>query len=248
VATTEADGVPCVDVSDAKTGANFRFYDFEYQLALQLNGQPLAQVIAWAAQTYGVELKDEGIAEFSGRLSELGFLEVGATATEPAPESDSAADEWMSPQGTKTAQFVPDPAMLAGAPGPSLDRTPVASLDMLPPTDQPETHMLDVSAHPNGAAGPSGADNVNYTKFTNQELYGWMQGQLSTLYYSYYRLALDTARKAEATLKWELMRPEVDATSYIQPNYWDSGHQGLLAGLGLPAAVFGVAGEPTIPT
>ena len=132
VATTEADGVPCVDVSDAKTGANFRFYDFEYQLALQLNGQPLAQVIAWAAQTYGVELKDEGIAEFSGRLSELGFLEVGATATEPAPESDSAADEWMSPQGTKTAQFVPDPAMLAGAPGPSLDRTPVASLDMLP--------------------------------------------------------------------------------------------------------------------
>jgi hypothetical protein len=132
VSTTEADGVSCVDVSDAKTGANFRFYDFEYQLALQLNGQPLAQVIAWAAQTYGVELKDEGIAEFSGRLSELGFLETGATATEPAPEGDSAADEWMSPQGTKTAQFVPDPAMLAGAPGPSLDRTPVASLDMLP--------------------------------------------------------------------------------------------------------------------
>jgi hypothetical protein len=47
-----------------------------------------------------------------------------------------------------------------------------ASLDMLPPTDQPETHMLDVSAHPNGAAGPTGADNVNYTKFTNQEALG----------------------------------------------------------------------------
>ena len=68
------------------------------------------------------------------------------------------------------------------------------------------------------------------SKFTNTELYGWMQGQLSTLYYQYYRVALDTARKAEATVKWELMRPEVDATSYIQPNYWDSGHQGLLAG------------------
>ena len=63
-------------------------------------------------------------------------------------------------------------------------------------------------------------------KFTNQELYGWMQGQLSTLYYQYYRLALDTARKAEPTMKWELMRPELDATTYIQPNYWDSGHQG----------------------
>jgi len=68
------------------------------------------------------------------------------------------------------------------------------------------------------------------TKFSNQELYGWMQGQISGLYYQYYRLALDTARKAEATMKWELMRPELDATTYIQPNYFDSGHQGLLTG------------------
>jgi hypothetical protein len=68
------------------------------------------------------------------------------------------------------------------------------------------------------------------TKFSNQELYGWMQGQLSTLYYQYYRFAVDAARKAEATMKWELMRSEVDATTYIQPNYFDSGHQGLLAG------------------
>jgi Tc toxin complex TcA C-terminal TcB-binding domain len=68
------------------------------------------------------------------------------------------------------------------------------------------------------------------TKFTSEELYGWMQGQLSNLYYQYYRFALDTARKAEQTMKWELMRPELDAATYIQPNYWDSGHQGLLAG------------------
>jgi hypothetical protein len=136
VSTTEADGVPCVDVSDARSGASFRFYDFEYQLALQLNGQPLAQVIAWASLTYGVDLTAEGIGEFSGRLSELGFLEAGATTTsltlEAMPETDSAEDEWMSPQGTKTAQFVPDPAMLAGAPDASPDLTPVASFDMLP--------------------------------------------------------------------------------------------------------------------
>jgi len=67
-------------------------------------------------------------------------------------------------------------------------------------------------------------------KFSNQDLYGWMQGQLSSLYYQYYRLALDTARKAEATMKWELMRSELDGTTYVQPNYFDSGHQGLLAG------------------
>jgi hypothetical protein len=68
------------------------------------------------------------------------------------------------------------------------------------------------------------------SKFSNEELYGWMQGQLSDLYYQYYRFALDTARKAEATMKWELMRPELDAVTYVQPNYWDSGHQGLLSG------------------
>ena len=65
---TEAEGVPCVDVRDPLTGTNFRFYDFEYQLALQFNGQPLADVTAWASETYGVDLTVEGINEFAGRL------------------------------------------------------------------------------------------------------------------------------------------------------------------------------------
>jgi hypothetical protein len=68
------------------------------------------------------------------------------------------------------------------------------------------------------------------TKFTNEELYGWMQGELSRVYYEYYRFAIDTARKAERTMKQELMRPEVDATSFIQFNYWDAGRKGLLSG------------------
>ena len=48
-------------------------------------------------------------------------------------------------------------------------------------------------------------------KFTNEELYGWMQGEVSRLYYEYYRFAVDVARRAERTMKHELMRPEVDA-------------------------------------
>ena len=31
-------------------------------------------------------------------------------------------------------------------------------------------------------------------------------------------------------MKQELMRPELDQTQFIQFNYWDSGHQGLLSG------------------
>jgi Tc toxin complex TcA C-terminal TcB-binding domain len=68
------------------------------------------------------------------------------------------------------------------------------------------------------------------TKFTNADFYGWMQSQLSGLYYQYYRFAVDAARKAEQTMKQELMRPELDDTDFIQYNYWDTGHQGLLSG------------------
>jgi Tc toxin complex TcA C-terminal TcB-binding domain len=68
------------------------------------------------------------------------------------------------------------------------------------------------------------------TKFTGAELYRWMQGQTSGLYYQFYRLAVDTARKAEQTMKQELMRPEVDATGFVKFNYWDTGRQGLLSG------------------
>jgi multidrug efflux pump subunit AcrA (membrane-fusion protein) len=114
---TETDGVACVDVTDPKTGTNFRFYDFEYQLAQQLNGQPFGDVISWASAAFGVDLTVEGIKEFAGRLSELGFLEAGS-------ELDDAEAEWVAAEGAKTAQFVPDPGMLDS---PS-EHTPVAPM------------------------------------------------------------------------------------------------------------------------
>ena len=67
-------------------------------------------------------------------------------------------------------------------------------------------------------------------KFTNAPFYDWMSSELTGLYYQYYRFACDTARRAEQTMKRELMRPELDDTQFIQFNYWDSGHQGLLSG------------------
>lgn len=74
------------------------------------------------------------------------------------------------------------------------------------------------------------ADRFLREKFTNEELYLWMQGEMSRLYYEYYRFAFDTARKAEQTMKHELMRREVDSTDYIKFNYWDGGRKGLLSG------------------
>jgi Tc toxin complex TcA C-terminal TcB-binding domain len=67
-------------------------------------------------------------------------------------------------------------------------------------------------------------------KFTNEDLFLWMQGETSRLYYDYYRFAFDTARKAERTMKQELMRPELDSQDFVKFNYWSVGRQGLLAG------------------
>lgn len=73
-------------------------------------------------------------------------------------------------------------------------------------------------------------DQFLHDKFTNEDLYLWMQGEISRLYYEYYRFAFDTARKAERTMKQELMRPELDAQDFVKFNYWDGGRKGLLSG------------------
>lgn len=73
-------------------------------------------------------------------------------------------------------------------------------------------------------------EQLLHDKFTNEDLYLWMQGEIARLYYEYYRFAFDTARKAEKSMKQELMRPEVDAQSFIKFNYWDGGRKGLLSG------------------
>lgn len=73
-------------------------------------------------------------------------------------------------------------------------------------------------------------DRFLHDKFTNEDLYLWMQGEISRLYYEYYRFAVDTARKAERTMKLELMRPEVDVQEFVKFNYWDGGRKGLLSG------------------
>jgi hypothetical protein len=67
-------------------------------------------------------------------------------------------------------------------------------------------------------------------KFTNQELYTWMQGEIYKTYYECYKFAFDIAKKAEQTMKHELMRKELADMNFIKFNYWDSGRKGLLSG------------------
>jgi hypothetical protein len=64
-------------------------------------------------------------------------------------------------------------------------------------------------------------------KYTNEELYTWMEGQIKTLYYQAYSLAYELAKKAERVFRFERWQT---TSNFIQFGYWDASHDGLLAG------------------
>ena len=66
------------------------------------------------------------------------------------------------------------------------------------------------------------------SKYTSTELYGWMQGQLSGLYFQTYKLAHHRAKQAERSFRFALGISS--GAQYIQFDGWDSLHKGLLAG------------------
>lgn len=63
-------------------------------------------------------------------------------------------------------------------------------------------------------------------KFTNDQLYEWMKGQLRALHWQAYDLAYKTAKRAERAYQIE----RADDASFILFGYWDAPRQGLLAG------------------
>jgi hypothetical protein len=65
------------------------------------------------------------------------------------------------------------------------------------------------------------------TKYTNRELFDWMVGQLSTVYFQAYQLAYDAAKAAERAFRRDL---GVEVSDHVRFGYWDSLRKGLLAG------------------
>jgi hypothetical protein len=69
-------------------------------------------------------------------------------------------------------------------------------------------------------------DEFMRSKFTNTELYTWMTGQLSTVYFQSYQLAYDLSKRAEQAYRYELATD----SNFIRFGYWDTMKKGLLGG------------------
>jgi hypothetical protein len=64
-------------------------------------------------------------------------------------------------------------------------------------------------------------------KYTDKELYGWMEGEVLAVYNQCYQMAYDLAKKAEKAFRFER---GLTTSSFIEFGYWDSARKGLLAG------------------
>lgn len=64
-------------------------------------------------------------------------------------------------------------------------------------------------------------------KYTNQDLYSWMDSQIRTLYHQAYNLAYDLAKRAEKVFRFER---GLTTSNFIQYGYWDPAYDGLFSG------------------
>ena len=64
-------------------------------------------------------------------------------------------------------------------------------------------------------------------KYTNQDLYSWMESQIRTLYHQAYNLAYDLAKRAEKVFRFER---GLTTSNFIQYGYWDTAYDGLFSG------------------
>ncbi|MBX2800155.1 MAG: hypothetical protein KTR31_20925 [Myxococcales bacterium] len=65
------------------------------------------------------------------------------------------------------------------------------------------------------------------SRFSSEDLFGWMVGELTHLHSQSYHLAVEVARKAELCLRREI---GLKATSYVGAHHFNASRKGLLAG------------------
>src|SRR5271170_7545990 len=114
----------------------------------------------------------------------------------------------------------------------------LATIDAQTTTAQAHVSMLqaDVVAHQTSITQETEINQYLKNKYTNEELYEWMVGKVSSVYSNAYNLAFDLAKRAEQCLLFEL--PDTSGDTFIPySGYWDSLKSGLLAANSLQYAI-----------
>jgi len=94
--------------------------------------------------------------------------------------------------------------------------------------------LKDQENHEQQIKNAHNTEDFMRNKYTKAELYGWLQGEISTVYFQAYQLAYDLARKAEKCYRFER---GLSNSNFIQFGYWDSFRKGLMAGERLSLAL-----------
>lgn len=159
----EEGGIRYFDVSDPKSGARMRLYDFEWLIAERMDGRrPFDEVASWARERLGIQPSAADLEEYARRLRELGFFdadeEPGALRSAPtattmvgeaprAPSSGNgagrAADDGDMPP------LVVEGALMGSGPRsePPMREPPVRE----PPVREPDVEVADEGTAPTKA-------------------------------------------------------------------------------------------------
>jgi hypothetical protein len=88
----EEGGIKYFDVSDPKSGARMRMYDFEWLIAERMDGRrPFDEVASWARERLGIAPSASDLEEYAKRLRELGFFDLAEHDEAPARSAPNAA-------------------------------------------------------------------------------------------------------------------------------------------------------------
>jgi hypothetical protein len=81
----------------------------------------------------------------------------------------------------------------------------------------------DLENHKKQIENAKRTDAFMHAKFTNRDLFDWMAGEITAIYFQAYDLAFGFAKKAERCYQHELGTTD----TYIQSGSWDSSRKGL---------------------
>lgn len=112
-----------------------------------------------------------------------------------------------------------------------LARAEIKQIDAQITAAEIRTHMAQVELANHDKQSEQAREALEFmqTKFTNAELYSWMSGEISKVYYQAYQMALDLSRRAERCYRYELAIANT-VPEFVQFGHWDNRRQGLLAG------------------